>query len=104
MCDAIVAGAVDRAIEDFSPELRRNLGEAIGLLPLPSSEAAIESITQGGSNYVVVLRLTGEHGGPGPNALEGPRGASDRHRGEPSQQVAISPRKNKSRPSGSVEL
>jgi hypothetical protein len=32
----------------------------IGLLPLPSSEAAIESVTQGGSSYVVVLRLTGE--------------------------------------------
>ena len=60
MCDAIVAGDVDRAIEDFSPELRRNLGEVIGLLPLPSSEAAIESVTQGGSSYVVVLRLTGE--------------------------------------------
>ena len=60
MCDAIVAGDVDRAIQDFSPELRRNLGEVIGLLPLPSSEAAIESVTQGGSSYVVVLCLTGE--------------------------------------------
>jgi hypothetical protein len=60
MCDAIVAGDVDRAIEDFSPELRRNLGEVIGLLPLPSREGAIESVTQGGSSYVVVLRLTGE--------------------------------------------
>ena len=60
MCDAIVAGDVDRAIEDFSPELRRNLGEVIGLMPLPSREAAIESVTQGGSSYVVVLRLTGE--------------------------------------------
>ena len=60
MCDAIVAGDVDRAIEDFSPELRRNLGEVIGLMPLPSREAAIESVTQGGSSYLVVLRLTGE--------------------------------------------
>jgi len=60
MCDAIVAGDVDRAIQDFSPELRRNLGEVIGLLPLPSREGAIESIAQGGSSYVVVLRLTGE--------------------------------------------
>jgi hypothetical protein len=60
MCDAIVAGDVDRAITDFSPELRRNLGEVISLLPLPSKEAAVESIAHGGSSYVVVLRLTGE--------------------------------------------
>jgi hypothetical protein len=32
----------------------------IGLLPLPSREGAIESVAQGGSSYVVVLRLTGE--------------------------------------------
>jgi hypothetical protein len=60
MCDAIVAGDVDRAIGDFSPELRRNLGEVISLLPLPSKDGAIESVAQGGSSYVVVLRLTGE--------------------------------------------
>jgi hypothetical protein len=60
MTDAIVAGDVDRAIQDFSPELRRNLGEVISLLPLPSKEGAIESVAQGGSSYVVVLRLVGE--------------------------------------------
>jgi hypothetical protein len=60
MCDAIVAGDVDRAVEDVSPELRRNLGEVIGLFPLPSTEAAIESVAVGGSSYVVVLRLVGE--------------------------------------------
>jgi hypothetical protein len=60
MCDAIVAGNVDRVIEDFSPELRRNLGEVLSLLPLPSREAEIESVAQGGSSYVVALRLTGE--------------------------------------------
>ena len=60
MCDAIVAGNVDRAIEDVSPELRRNLGEVISLFPLPSKEATIESVAQGGSSYVVVLRLVGE--------------------------------------------
>jgi len=61
MCDAIVAGDVDRAIEDVSPELRRNLGEVISLFPLPSRKAAIESVAQGGSSYVVVLRLVGEN-------------------------------------------
>jgi hypothetical protein len=60
MCEAVVGGNVDRLIEDFSPELRRNLGEVISLFPLPSTEAVIESIAQGGSSYVVVLRLTGE--------------------------------------------
>ena len=60
MCDAIVAGDVDAAIADASPELRRNLGEVIGLFPLPATEAAIESITQGGSSFVVVLRMVGE--------------------------------------------
>ena len=61
MCEAIVAGDVDRAIEDVSPELRRNLGEVISLFPLPSKEATIESVAQGGSSYVVVLRLVGEN-------------------------------------------
>jgi hypothetical protein len=61
MCDAVVAGDVDRLIGDFSPELRRNLGEVISLFPLPSKEAAIESVAQGGSSYVVVLQLTGEN-------------------------------------------
>lgn len=60
MGEAVVAGNVDRVIEDFSPELRRNLGEVISLFPLPSKEAEIESVAQGGSSYVVVLRLTGE--------------------------------------------
>jgi hypothetical protein len=60
MCAAVTGGDVDRLIEDFSPELRRNLGEVISLFPLPSKAAEIESITQGGSSYVVVLQLTGE--------------------------------------------
>ncbi|HSL77016.1 MAG TPA: hypothetical protein VK867_08730 [Candidatus Limnocylindrales bacterium] len=60
MCVAIVAGDVDTAVGDASPELRRNLGEVIGLFPLPATEAAIESISQGGSSFVVVLRMVGE--------------------------------------------
>ena len=60
MCDAIVAGDVEAATADASPELRRNLGEVIGLFPLPATEGSIESITQGGSSFVVVLRLIGE--------------------------------------------
>jgi hypothetical protein len=58
--DALVAGDVDRAIESLSTELRRNLGEVIALLPLPASEATVESVELGGSAYVVVMRLVGE--------------------------------------------
>jgi hypothetical protein len=60
MCDAIVAGDVEAATTDASPELRRNLGEVIGLFPLPATEASIESVTQGGSSFVLVLRIVGE--------------------------------------------
>lgn len=60
MCDAIVAGDVGAATADASPELQRNLGEVIALLPLPATEATIASIAQGGSSFVVVLRLVGE--------------------------------------------
>ena len=60
LCDALVAGDVDRAITDFSVELRRNLGEVIAMLPLPSSAATIESIEHGGAGFNVVLLLVGE--------------------------------------------
>jgi hypothetical protein len=59
-CDAIVAGDIDRAIGDFSNELRRNVGEVIALLPLPANDASVESVAHGGSGYDVVLRLQGE--------------------------------------------
>ena len=58
--DALVAGDIDRATSDFSNELRRNLGEVLSLLPLPSIEATVESVEHGGSGYNVVLRLVGE--------------------------------------------
>ncbi|MEO8468716.1 MAG: hypothetical protein ABI573_03500 [Chloroflexota bacterium] len=62
ICAALVDGDIERATEDFSEELRRNLGEVIALLPLPASEATIESFegTGGGSSATVVLRLVGE--------------------------------------------
>lgn len=60
VCDALVAGDIDRATQDFSTELRRNLGEVIALLPLPASEATVESVQHGGSGYNVILRLVGE--------------------------------------------
>jgi hypothetical protein len=60
-CAALVAGDIERATGDFSKELRQNLGEVLVLLPLPTTEATIESIERGGSSgFTVVLRLVGE--------------------------------------------
>jgi len=60
VCDALVAGDIERATQDVSNELRRNLGEVIALLPLPASEATVESVEHGGAGYNVILRLVGE--------------------------------------------
>lgn len=58
-CEALVAGDVDRAIGDFSPALRQNLGEVLTLFPLPASEAVIDAIERSPTGFVVNLRLTG---------------------------------------------
>lgn len=60
LCAALVAGNIDTATEDFSKELRQNLGEVLAMLPLPSNEATVESVEHGGAGYNVVLRLVGE--------------------------------------------
>jgi hypothetical protein len=61
VCDALVAGDVERAIGYLSDELRRNLGEVMALLPLPAVEASIASIERGGSGaYVLVFDVVGE--------------------------------------------
>jgi len=60
VCAALAAGDVERASRDFSPELQRNLGEVLALLPLPANEAEIDSIERGGSGFNVVLRIAGE--------------------------------------------
>ena len=60
VCDALVAGDVDSAIEYLSDELKRNLGEVVALLPLPATEVTIESIERGAAAFVVVVRLVGE--------------------------------------------
>jgi hypothetical protein len=59
-CDAVAAGDIDRAIEDFSPELRQHLGEVVALLPLPANEVTVETVERGGSGINVVIRLAGE--------------------------------------------
>jgi hypothetical protein len=60
MCDALIAGDIERAMGDFSDELRRNAGEVLALLPLPVSEATIESVERGGAGFNVIVRLVGE--------------------------------------------
>ena len=58
--DALIAGDVDRAIDDFSEELRRNLGEIMAMLPLPLTSARVESVDRAGSGFTSVLHLVGE--------------------------------------------
>src|SRR3954453_13836926 len=60
LCDALVAGDIERALQEFSQELRQNVGEIVSLLPLPASEATVESIEHSGAGDNVVLRLVGE--------------------------------------------
>ena len=59
-CAALDAGDVEAATQHLSPELQRNLGEVLALLPLPTNESTVESVERGGSGFNVVLRLLGE--------------------------------------------
>ena len=59
-CEALDAGDVEAASAFISPELQRNLGEVVALLPLPTNESSVVSVDRGGSGFDVVLRLLGE--------------------------------------------
>jgi hypothetical protein len=61
-CAALVDGDMARAAEDLSRELQANLGSIVAILPLPLTEATVESVEMGGSGYVAMLRLVGENG------------------------------------------
>jgi hypothetical protein len=62
LCAALVGGDVEQAMADVSDELRRNLGEVIGLFPLPATDARVVSVERGGgSAFVAVLELVGEN-------------------------------------------
>ena len=58
--DALIAGDVDRALQDLSKELRSQPGELMAMLPLPLRSGEIESVEMGGSSYTAVLHLVGE--------------------------------------------
>lgn len=59
-CEALDSGDIEVASQYMSPELRRNLGEVLALLPLPSNESSVESVERSGSGFNVVLRILGE--------------------------------------------
>jgi hypothetical protein len=59
--DALLAGDIGKAAEEMSKELRSNLGPIVSMLPMPMTEASIESVHMAASGYLAVLRLVGEH-------------------------------------------
>jgi hypothetical protein len=59
-CQALLAGDVGLASEEFSQQLKQNIGEVVSQLPLPLTEAAVESVEVAGSGYLAVLHLVGE--------------------------------------------
>jgi hypothetical protein len=58
--DALLAGDIGKAAEEMSRELRQNLGPIVAMLPMPMTEASIESIESTPTGYKVVLHLVGE--------------------------------------------
>src|SRR5262245_14606511 len=59
---ALVDGDIERAIPHLSPELQRNPGEVIALLPLPVNEVSAEPVQHVGKADNVVMRLAGDGG------------------------------------------
>jgi hypothetical protein len=59
-CAALVAGDVDRAAEELSNELRSNLGQVVTMLPMPLTEATVESLERTPTGFRTVLHLVGE--------------------------------------------
>jgi hypothetical protein len=59
-CAALDAGDIEAATAHMSPELQRNLGEVLAMLPLPSTGSSVESVERSGSGCNVVVRLRGE--------------------------------------------
>ena len=59
-CAALLAGDIGLASEEFSSQLKQNIGEVVSQLPLPLTKAAVEFVDVAGSGYVAVLHLTGE--------------------------------------------
>ena len=83
LCDALMTGDIELATEDFSQELRSNLGEVVALLPLPLSESDCR-ISRGGRQGLhrgAAACRRDRHRAPA-DSLEGPRRPSDGRRGK----------------------
>jgi len=59
-CEALLAGDIGKASEEMSRELQHNLGPIVAMLPMPMTEASIESIESTPTGYKAVLHLVGE--------------------------------------------
>ncbi|HEX6209845.1 MAG TPA: hypothetical protein VF136_03650 [Methylomirabilota bacterium] len=55
--DALLAGDIGRASQLVSRELQQNLGTVVAMLPLPLTNAALESVKPTTSGYRAVMRL-----------------------------------------------
>ena len=58
--DALLAGDIGKAAEEMSKELQQSLGPIVAMLPMPMTEASIESIESTRTGYRVILHLVGE--------------------------------------------
>ena len=58
--EALLAGDVERAAQELSNELRSNLGQLVAMLPMPLTQATVESVDRTGSGFRAVLQLVGE--------------------------------------------
>jgi len=58
--DALRAGDIGEAAKTMSPELQRNMGPIVAMLPLPLTGATVESVEMTGTGYLAVLHLVGE--------------------------------------------
>jgi hypothetical protein len=61
-CDALLAGDVGRAAQEMSRELQAHLSPIVAMLPLPLTQATVESVEMTGTAYLAVLHLVGEGG------------------------------------------
>ncbi|MEP6468791.1 MAG: hypothetical protein ABJC24_03385 [Chloroflexota bacterium] len=61
-CDALLAGDIGLASQEMSRELQSNLGSVVSMLPLPLTEATVESVEMTAKAYRAVLHLVGDGG------------------------------------------
>ena len=61
-CEALLAGDIGKAAAEMSKELRANLGSIVGMLPLPLTEATVESVEMTPHGYRAILHLVGDGG------------------------------------------